>query len=369
MQKIELEFLTLSNYRNYEHLSLSFDDNIQVITGANGAGKTTILDAIYYICNGKSYFTHLDRHIYKYETDFFRVEGRFSKDDDKLIYELVSQVSKTKSFKINEKKLKSLSELVGQVPAFMIAPRDILILVESSIERRKVMDRTISLADKSYLLNLMKYNKLLKQRNAYLKNVHKIGESQSLVLESIDKNMLEPAKYIYNKRKEYLTDLAPIMKEHYEDISKSSESVTLAYRSHLHDGTMESLLKDSVRQDHLLRKTTKGIHKDDITIFIDSKPIKKYASEGQLKSAVIALKLAQMEWIKKITGIKPILLMDDIFDKLDKNRVRQLLELAKKEMASQIFITDTDKSRVVEALQELSLSYKSYLIEDGAIIT
>jgi len=368
LQNIELEFLSLVNYRNYESLNLALNADIQVITGVNGAGKTTILDAIYYICNGKSYFTHLDRYIFRTNTDFFRLEAKIKIDDESTQHRLSSQSGKSKSFQVDDKKINSLAELVGKVPAFMIAPRDILILMESSIERRKVMDRTISLSDRVYLAHLQNYNKILKQRNAFLKQANKKGLSENLLLDSLDNSMLEPSAYIYTKRKEYLAELAPFMSEQYKSLSEASESVTLQYKSELNEHTLKDLQKRNLRKDIITGKTNSGIHRDDISIFLNDKQIKKYASEGQLKSAVIALKLAQIEWIKLMTLKKPILLLDDIFDKLDQNRVRQLLKLANSEMASQIFITDTDKDRVVSALKELGMNYNALCIEDGKVI-
>lgn len=368
MQNIELVFLSLVNYRNYEALNLSLNQDIQVITGPNGAGKTTILDAIYYICNGKSYFTHLDRYIFRTETDFFRVEARINIDEETHKHALSSQSGKAKTFQVDDKKITSLAELVGKVPAFMIAPRDILILMESSIERRKVMDRTISLSDRVYLAHLQAYNKILKQRNAFLKQANKKGLSENLLLESIDQSMLEPSAYIFEKRKEYLSQIAPLINEQYKSISNKAESVTLAYKSELNNSSLQELQKQNLRKDLIMGKTNSGIHRDDISIFLDEKPIKKYASEGQLKSAVIALKLAQIEWIKLKTQKKPILLLDDIFDKLDQDRVRQLLKLANTELASQIFITDTDKDRVVTALNELGMDFNALNITNGEVI-
>jgi len=364
LQNIELKFLSLVNYRNYASLSLHINENLQVITGQNGAGKTTILDAIYYICNGKSYFTHLDRYI----TDFFRVEAKIKVGEEAVLAELSSKTGRSKSLIINEKKVSSLAEIVGKMPAFMIAPRDILIIMESSIERRKVMDRTISLSDRQYLLHLLSYNKLLKQRNAYLKEANKKGIKDPIILESLNKSMEAPSSYIVSKRQAYLLELEPLLAQFYEQLSGDAEKVNLTYKSELIHASLPELLEQNVRKDLILGKTSSGIHRDDISIFINDRPIKKYASEGQLKSAIVALKLAQLEWIKKMTGKQPILLLDDIFDKLDKYRVRRLLELADKNLAAQIYITDTDEERVVSILKELGLAYNTYNISNGKVI-
>ena len=365
MTLIRLEYLSLTNYRNYESLTLDFPNKVNVITGLNGAGKTTILDAIYLICNGKSYFTHLDRFIYKTGEAFYRVEARVVDADNNHICKVISQTGKKKSIEIDGKKLKSLAELVGRFPAFMIAPRDILILMESSVERRKVMDRTISHSDRLYLSHLMKYNKLLKQRNALLKEAQKKGLSNNLLLESIDDGMLEPAYYIHKKRGEYLESIRPLMAHYYKVLSRDAEQVGLAYKSQLNDNRLEDLFKESLRKDVLLAKTNCGIHRDDLEISINGQQIKKYASQGQLKSAIIALKISHIEWIMRVTGKRPILLLDDIFDKLDAERVEKVLEICSQELTSQIFITDTDKDRVGRTLEHMELDYQEFVIKEG----
>lgn len=368
MQNIELEFLSLVNYRNYESLELAFTDSLQVITGPNGAGKTTILDAIFYICNGKSYFTHLDRHIYRQQTDFFRLVARLKKEEHLFHCKLTSQLAMKKKYLLNEKKIDSMAELVGQFPAFMIAPRDILILMDSSIERRKVMDRTISLSDRVYLNHLLNYNRSLKQRNAFLKDAQKKGIRDTVLIDSLNESMVEPTAYITKQRKIYLESISLDVSQYYKQLSNDSEVVSLEYKTNIADKDLLTLLNENLRKDMAYGKTSLGLHKDDISIFINGNPIKKYASQGQLKSAVVALKLAQIEWIKEKTNKKPILLLDDIFDKLDKTRVKRLLELSKTELASQIFITDTDKERVVTELKELEVDYSTYNIEEGKLI-
>lgn len=365
MTHIRLEYLSLTNYRNYPSLVLDFPKKLNVITGLNGAGKTTILDAIYLSCNGKSYFTHLDRFIYKTGEEFFRVEARISDSEHQHNCKIISQIGKKKTLELDGKKLKTLADLVGRFPAFMIAPRDILILMDSSVERRKVMDRTISHSDRQYLTHLLKYNKLLKQRNALLKQAQKKGMSNNLLMESIDEGMLEPAEYIHHKRVEYLKSIEPLMTSYYQVLSDGSETISLSYKSQLNDNKLEALLRSSLRKDILLAKTSCGVHKDDLVISIDGKPIKKYASQGQLKSAIIALKISHMDWIMRITGKRPILLLDDIFDKLDAMRVEKVLEISSRDLTSQIFITDTDKDRVGKNLQKMELDYQEFVIKDG----
>ena len=366
MKHIEIELLRLANFRNYNKLDIGIKSGFNVITGLNGAGKTTILDAIYYLCNGKSYFTHLDKHIYKTGTNFFRLEGHYQKGNRKHLSVIKSSITTKKSIELNEKKLKSLSELMGHIPAFIIAPKDILILIDSSIERRKVTDRTISHSDKTYLLHLLNYNKLLKQRNAYLKDINKKGLSDSVFLESLNEGLIVPAKYIHQSRIQYVKDIGPIVNKVYADISGQSEEITISYKSQLNETSLRELLDVNLRKDMALAKTSAGIHRDDLEIFIEGKPIKKYASQGQLKSAVIALKLAQMQWIEALAETTPILLLDDVFDKLDLKRVERLLNLVNRGKA-QVIITDTDNDRVINSLNKLKISQNHYIIENGKV--
>ncbi len=367
MDNIHLKYLSLANYRNYDQLKLNFNQNLTVITGLNGAGKTTILDAIYYLLNGKSYFTALDRYIYRKGSEFFRIEGKLQVQDQGHEIKIISQQGKKKVFDLNDKKLKSRSELIGRFPAFMIAPRDILILMDSSVERRKVMDRTIAQSDRQYLNYLLTYNKLLKQRKAFLKEANKKGISNTLILDSINSQMIKPADYIYQSRAEYLRTIGPMVSNIYRDLSEDQEQINLSYQSELSQASLMELFKQNLRKDILLSKTSAGIHRDDIYITINGQPIKKYASQGQLKSAIIAVKIAQMEWIKKMTNKKPVLLLDDIFDKLDLKRVQCLLRLCSQKIASQIFITDTDRDRVVSSLAQLELVHQNFVINDGKL--
>lgn len=367
MERIQIEILSLTNFRNYNSLNVQFGDGFNVITGLNGAGKTTILDAIYYLSNGKSYFTYLDRDVYKIGTDFFRIEGTFNKGTTPYNTQIVSAVSKKKTITLNEKKLNTLAELVGLMPSFIVAPKDIRILIESSKERRKVTDRTISHSDQNYLVQLLKYTKILKQRDAYLKDINKKGMSDALFLESLDQGLLAPAQYIYVARKKYISAISPLLSQYYKVLSDSAEEVTVTYKTQLHDYQLIDLLKQHLRKDVFMGKTSVGIHKDDLEILINGRPIKKIASQGQLKSAIIALKLAQMEWIKQVTAKEPILLLDDIFDKLDLERVEKLLGIAMQGEGRQVFITDTDEQRVGQILERLGIAYKQIILDNGKL--
>ncbi len=360
LTNIRIVKIELANYRNYEAHSLDFHPRCNLITGLNGVGKTTILDAVYYLCNGKSYFTRQDKHIYRYEQSFFRVQGEAISDDQTSGIRIISKAGTKKAYELDEKTLKSKIEILGRFPAFMIAPKDAMTFFLSSSERRKLIDRTISLADKDYLAQLLTYNRLLKQRNAYLLQIGRSGRLDENVMLAFDEKMSASAKNIHDKRARYISDLAILLRESHQLISAGQEEISAAYDSELFAENLLSLMQKNRQKDQMLGRTNSGIHKDDLELLIDGNPIKRFASQGQLKSGIIALKLAQMEWVKKVTQKKPILLLDDIFDKLDNQRVTQLLELVLDNMASQVFITDTDTTRVAQALDSIQVDFSQH---------
>jgi len=366
LERIRIELLRINSFRNYETVNCNLHNHINVITGLNGAGKTSILDAIYYLCNGKSYFTHLDSVLYKKGSDFFNLKGKMFNEYDAYPL-MITSSRKGKEINVDDKVIKSITEYYGRFPCFMIAPKDILILVESSIERRKLINKTLSQVDKVYFKSLLIYNKLLKQRNVALKSFLKTGRKDELLIEALNSKMVEPANYIYNKRNEYVESIIPIVEEFYNLIATDKESVSIIYKSKLGTSTLEELFEENATRDYIMGKTHEGIHRDDLTIKLNGYDIKKYGSQGQLKSAIIAIKLAQIEWVKSQTGTLPILLLDDIFDKLDKERVYTFVKLCVEKLQSQIFITDTDADRVVDTLKKLKLDFQHYIIEEGKI--
>lgn len=353
MDRIEIKSLGLKRFRNYDSFECLFNQHIIVITGLNGAGKTSILDAIYYLSNGKSYFSHLDSHLYKKGNSYFHLRSQHSSGDDKYNIEISSSREKGKQIKLEEKALKNIADYVGRFPAFMIAPKDILILIDSSVERRKLMDRTISQVDRVYFGYLLSYNKLLKQRNAALKSFLKTGRSDSLILDAFDNKMKEPAEYIYDARKKYLNSISPIISELYKRISSQNEEIIIQYKSSLQKKSWETLMLETRKLDMLSGKSNIGIHRDDLKIYLDGMDIRKVGSQGQLKSAIVAMKMAQVEWVKSISQKIPLVLLDDIFDKLDKNRVENLIDICARDMNAQVFISDTEPARVSECLKKL----------------
>ena len=368
MEHIKIDLLGINNFRNCEELKINLHPRFNVFTGLNGTGKTSILDALYYLTNGKSYFSYQDKYIYRQNSDFFRISGDICIGSLVSSCEIMSSVQKGKILKCDDKIIKSIIDYYGRFPAFMIAPKDILILIESSIERRKLINRTLSQVDKNYFVNLLNYNKLLKQRNAALKSFQKTKQTDFLLLEALDQKMLEPSVHIFNKREKYLEEIAPIFSEYYKILSDEKEQLSLSYKSSLRNEELIALRKNSQQKDIMLGKTNEGIHRDDLIILMNGIEIKKYASQGQLKSAIIALKLAQIHWVKQISGKIPILFLDDIFDKLDTSRVNKLIDICYHQIESQLFITDTDSQRVSRTLEELEIEHEHFVIEDGKII-
>lgn len=275
---------------------------------------------------------------------------------------------KLKKFSLNKKDYKKLSEHIGQIPIVIIAPADNILLDGGSEERRKFIDTSLSQIDGTYLKNLIQYQKILQQRNATLKKLAELRSFNQLLINTYNEQLLEPAQYIFESRKAFIEDFQPFFKEIYEEISGGQEPVDLAYTSPLFENDFAILLAESIEKDRILQRTTVGVHKDDLKLILDKHPAKKFASQGQKKSFVLSLKLAQYHWLRELKGELPILLLDDIFDKLDKKRVQQLIDLLKQPNFGQVFITDTDQNRVEEIMNSLNLEHEIFVIREGQCI-
>lgn len=348
-------------------MTIQLHSEFNVFTGLNGAGKTSILDAMYYVTNGKSYFSSQDKYLYRYGSDYFRIEAKITHGSETYITELSSAANKKKQIKCDDKIMPSILDYYGRFPSFMIAPKDIMILIESSAERRKLVDRTLSQVDAVYFECLLKYNKLLKQRNAALKSFIKSRQTDHLLLDTLDDKMASPAQVIYETRAQYLEELGPIFSKYYSEISASREDISIGYKSQLSSDSFSALRKNSRLKDVVTGKTNDGIHRDDLLFWLGEHELRKYGSQGQLKSSIIALKLAQIDWVRLKSGKSPILLLDDIFDKLDMERVNKLIDICHNRMGSQICVTDTDGKRMSEVLNNLNLNYTHFNVENGKI--
>jgi len=340
---------------------------MNAFTGLNGMGKTNILDAIYYLCLGKSYFSSTDRYVLKAGTEFFRAEGEFETESGKEKVEIKVHPGKKKEIIYSGKKREKLSDHIGALPCVIIAPDDIQLMLEGSEQRRRFLDNTIMQYDKSYVSDILTYNRLLKQRNATLKGMAEKHFYDMTLIQSISVSMYEPAQRIYEARTRLIEGLSPLFEKYYKLISGDQEQCQISYKSQLSTTGLEALFDGSLEKDKILTRTTCGIHKDDIEFKMNQIQLKNFASQGQLKSFVLSLKLAQYEMVSTSSGKLPILILDDIFDKLDRERVARLLELLSQDNFGQIFISDTNSDRVPGLLAEQGIDFQAFRVDTGQI--
>ena len=357
-----LKELSLTNYKNFESLKFSFDTKIICFVGLNGVGKTNILDSIYHLSYTKSYFNPIPSQNIKHGETFFFISGRYMIHDKEENILVSLKKGDKKIIKRNNKLYKKFSDHIGKIPLVLISPDDRNLIIEGSETRRKFIDGIISQTNKEYLNNLIDYNKTLKQRNALLKMFYDNSESIRKTIDIYDRQLSSDAQKIYDKRREFLNEFIPIFKSRYKELSNDKENVEIKHSSDISpDQNLYKLLKNSLEKDLRLQYTTKGIHKDDLNLSLDNFPIKKYGSQGQQKTFLIAMKLAQFDYLSKLDS-KPILLLDDIFDKLDDARVKQIINLVNQEKFNQIFISDTNKTRSENIIKKVNKSYKIFEI-------
>ena len=339
--------LILTNFKNYESSEFKFEDKFNSLVGNNGVGKTNVLDAIHYLCVGKSYFHNQDKHNIKYNQDFFRIEGYFHNENiiNKVVAKFSVQTKKVIEF--NNVAYTKLAEHLGKLPLVLICPDDIKLINEGSEERRRFVDFSISQLNNNYLNSLIDYNRILLQRNTLLKNFNSSFE----LLNVYNLQLAELGKYIYSQRVDFFNSFIDTFIRYYNFISNDKETVGLQYVTDLHNNDLLELLIQSEQQDIFLKRTTKGIHKDDFNCVLFGQQAKIAASQGQKKSFLLALKLAQCELIFNKTAKSPLLFLDDIFDKLDIGRVAQLLDMLNEKPFGQVIITDTDMERVKKVLK------------------
>ena len=361
-----LKNLTISNFKNYTEANLEFSEKINCFVGDNGEGKTNLLDAIYYLSFCKSYFNLIDMQNIKHETDFFAIHGHyFRKDEHEDLVSCVQKRNQRKVFKINKKEYERLADHIGLFPLVMISPYDRDLINEGSEVRRKYIDSVISQFDRIYLDDLIMYNKALQQRNALLKQFAETNRFDATSLEMWNFHLQKHGENIYQKRNAFLEEFMPLFQRYFAFISGGKEKVDIIYISQLNDNDMNSLLKENLQRDRALQYTSVGTHKDDLDFMMDNYAVKKFGSQGQQKSFFIALKLAQFEYTKNIKGFKPILLFDDIFDKLDNTRVEQLIKLVADQNFKQVFITDTQAERIAHVFKSIDILHKIFIVEKG----
>ncbi len=355
-----LKKISILNYKNFDTKTFQFDSKINCFVGPNGVGKTNILDAIYHLSFGKSYFNPIATQNIKHNEDFFVVDGLYeiNEREEKIIVSL--KKGQKKIIKRNGKAYERFSNHIGLLPLVIISPTDRDLITEGSETRRKFIDGIISQNDKTYLQNLIKYNKVLAQRNALLKYFALNSTFNSDTLDIYNEQLNKLGHLIFNKRDTFLKEFVPIFKAQYKIISNNNETVNLVYKSDLFKTELNKLLDNNLNKDRALQYTSVGIHKDDLSFEIDQYSIKKFGSQGQQKSFLIALKLAQFDFIKAQSGINPILLLDDIFDKLDAQRVSQIITLVDDENFGQIFISDTHPERTEKAIKQVHQTYQIF---------
>lgn len=364
---MHLKQLSLVNFKNYDQAELSFCKGVNVFVGLNGAGKTNLLDAIYYLSFCKSFFNPIDSQNIKNLEDFFVLQGEFEKNDENMLIHCGIKKGQKKSFKRNKKEYDRLADHIGLLPLVMISPADSELIYNGSELRRKFVDGVIAQYNRPYLDYLMSYQKAVQQRNALLKKFNEQRYFDKDSLEIWNMQLDQFGTHLFNARKEFLKEFIPLFQHYYEFISGGKERVRLEYDTKLNDFSFDQLLEEAEPKDRALGYTSVGVHKDDLKFLIEDQPIKKFASQGQQKSYLVALKLAQFAFIKKVKGETPLILLDDIFDKLDKNRVRALMELVIDHSFGQIFVTDANKQRIEELFDGLDTELSIFQVEEGKV--
>lgn len=347
--------ISLTGYKNYQTKTFDFTERIIGICGLNGKGKTNLLDAINYLCFTKSYFSKSDLLNIHFGEEGFRLEGELQNETDKNESQkivCIYRASQKKEFYLDDVAYEKFSHHIGKFPCVIIAPDDIEMITGGSEERRKFMDTLISQIDAEYLQQLIIYNKVLAQRNGFLKNEALRGRFDFALLETLDEQLIAPGNYIHKTRNEFSQKLFPLIQEFYKHISGNNEIVSAEYNSLLNENNFSELLIASRQKDRLTQRTNVGIHKDDLIFLLHENVFKSIASQGQRKSLLFACKLAEFEILKKVKGFPPILLLDDVFEKLDENRIKNLLKYVCRENNGQVFITDTHADRLENSLSQ-----------------
>ena len=357
---MQLNSLKVQNFKNFKGQYLEFQNKINCFIGANGIGKTNLLDAMYHLAFGKSYFHSSSKDCIKFGSDYFFIEGQFNigESEEKIICSYKHDSKKVLSR--NDKVTKKLSDHIGLIPTVMVSPYDRNLIDGPSRERRKFIDGVISQINSEFLQNLISYNKVLTNRNAYLKLISITKQFDKQILETYNQQLVLTGNYLHAHRKSFVDQFTPILIRRYDHISSKSESIRLTFQSQLRDANLGELLSNSLETDVRLGYTTKGVHRDDLGISLKDQPIRKFGSQGQQKSVLTALKLAQFDFLKSKTNTSPLLLLDDAFDKLDQSRVSQIINLVDDEDFSQIFLTDTHLDRTHQVLSNLKTDYQIF---------
>ena len=360
-----LKRISILNYKNLEQVELSFSPKLNCFFGQNGMGKTNLLDAVYFLSFCKSAGTPIDSQNICHDADFFVIQGFYEAADGtpEEIYCGMKRRQK-KQFKRNKKEYTRLSDHIGFLPLVMVSPADSELIAGGSDERRRFMDVVISQYDKEYLDALIRYNKALVQRNTLLKSEQPVEEELFLVWEEM---MAQAGEVVFRKREAFIREFIPIFQSFYSFISQDREKVGLSYDSHARDASLLEVLKESRARDQIMGYSLRGVHKDELNMLLGDFPIKREGSQGQNKTYLVALKLAQFDFLKRTGTTVPLLLLDDIFDKLDASRVEQIIKLVAGDSFGQIFITDTNREHLDRILHKVGSDYKMFRVEQGTV--
>ena len=359
-----LNGISILNFKNIEEAALQFSPKVNCFIGNNGMGKTNILDAIYYLSFSKSYINQGDNMVVRHCTDFLMLKGDYTRRGEDCDITLALQRGKRKILKRNGKEYQRLSEHIGLLPAVMVSPMDWELIRGAGDERRRLMDMIISQSNAEYLAALIRYSKAIENRNALIKQ----GYRDVILFETVEEQICTSGQFIHKCRKAWVEEFSPIFMNYYQAISGSAETVSLAYKSHLNDQSMTELLANNRERDLIIGYTSRGVHRDDIELLLGEHSMRKTGSQGQCKTYTIALRLAQYNFLKRESGITPILLLDDIFDKLDASRVENIISLvSNSDNFGQIFITDTNRTHLDEIVKHMGGDYRIFTVNNGFV--
>ncbi len=369
VMRFHLASLSLLHFRNHREAEVELGSEVNCFVGPNGVGKTNLLDAVHYLSLAKSYFNPVDTHNILHGEELFMVQGRMhtAEGEDAILCSVRN--GQRKILSRNKKEYDRLADHVGRYPVVMITPYDGQLILEGSEVRRRFLDGLIAQFDRAYLDALIRYNRSLAQRNTMLKAFAEMGGGSLDQLEPWDEQLIQYGSAVFEVRNAFMQELVPLLERHYAGISAGPEQVALSYRSAVEAMPMRELLRQAWDRDRSAGHTTQGIHKDDLLFTINGQPLKRYGSQGQQKTYLIALKLAQFDLTQQRNGLRPILLLDDIFDKIDPQRMRHLLKLLSDQRFGQVLITDTDASRLHMALDGLDLDVRFFHLDHDRPLT
>ncbi|HEX6913723.1 MAG TPA: DNA replication and repair protein RecF [Chitinophagaceae bacterium] len=355
---LRVKSIQLLQFRNYASGKFEFPERITGICGANGTGKTNLLDAVHYLCLTRSYFPRPDVQNVTHGTQGMRIEGIFSVDRKEYDLVCIIRENNRKTFSVNGEPYKKMSQHLGRFPCVMIAPDDAELVTGHSETRRNFFDPIICQVNEAYLQELIGYNKLLQHRNSFLKQAAESNQYDRELLETLDVQLSKSGAYIYSARSGFMNQFLPLVLHHYRKIATQDDDLQLVYESQLSQNEMRTLLAASLQKDLALQRTTSGIHRDDLNLLMKNLPFKSQASQGQRKSLLFALKLAEWDILREQKGFAPLLLLDDVFEKLDERRMHNLLHWVCAENEGQVLITDTHRQRLTRQLEDIGVNFR-----------